>query len=299
LPELHLIAGPNGSGKSTFTREVHAGARSVGYDIPTVINPDAIAQKLRPDDPDAAAAPAAREALRQRAEALAKGESFSIETTLSGKSEQRLIDDARAAGYRVTMTYVALDSADRNVDRVNLRAEEEGRTVPAADVRRRYERSLDALRGVVGRIDTVHVFENSARNFEHVATLERGRVIAMADHIPAWVERALGLQLEVARDRAAVAQDAHSQLRGTKASILTPTIRERPVMSDAVLTGRVLATGREHIAIAMSGHSFGIVERAVLDRTPAAGEEIRITLREGRGFVEAVDRSRDARERDR
>jgi len=297
LPELHLIAGPNGSGKSTFTREVHAGTRSVGYDIPTVINPDAIAQKLRPDDPDAAAAPAAREGLRQRAEALAKGESFSIETTLSGKSEQRLIDDARAAGYWVTMTYVALDSADRNVDRVNLRAEEEGRTVPAADVRRRYERSLDALRDVVGCIDTVHVFDNSARNFEHGATLERGRVIAMAVHIPAWVERALGLQLEVARDRAAVAQDAHSQLRGTKASILTPTIRERFVQSDAVLIGRVVAIGREHVAIATGGHSFSIVERGALDRTPALGEEIRVTMREGRGVVESV--SRDVPERDR
>ncbi len=299
MPELHLIAGPNGSGKSTFTREVHAGTRSVGYDIPTVINPDAIAQKLRPDDPDAAAAPAAREALRQRAEALAKGASFSIETTLSGKSEQRLIDDARAAGYRVTMTYVALDSADRNVDRVNLRAEEEGRTVPAVDVRRRYERSLDALRDVVGRIDTIHVFDNSGRHFEPVATLERGRVIAMADHSPTWVERALGPQLDVARDRAAVAEDAHAQLRGTKASILTPTIRERPVKSQAVLTGRVLATGREHVAIAISRHSFSIVERAALDRTPTVGDEIRVTLSEGRGVVESVSRARDVPERGR
>jgi predicted ABC-type ATPase len=122
-----------------------------------------IAQKLRPDDPDAAAAPAAREALRQRGEALANGESFSIETTLSGKSEQRLIDDARAVGYRVTMTYVALDSSDRNVDRVNLRAEEERRSVPAADVRRRYERSLDALRDSARRIDRIHVFDNSEK----------------------------------------------------------------------------------------------------------------------------------------
>ncbi len=195
------------------------------------------------------------------------------------------------------MTYVALDSADRNVARVNLRAEEERRTVPAADVRRRYERSLEALRDVASRIDTIHVFDNSGRNFEHVATLERGRVLEMVDNIPAWAERAFGPQLDLARDRAAVVQDARSQLRGTKSSILTPTIRERSIGSDAVLTGRVISTGREHFAIVTSGNSFSILERAALERTPAVGEEIRITLREGRGAVESVNRDLDAQER--
>jgi len=299
LPELHLVAGPNGSGKSTFTREVQDGTRRIDYDIPRVINPDVIAQRLSPGNPDAAAVPAAREAIRERTQALANRESFSVETTLSGKSELRLIDDARAAGYRVTMTYVALESSEKNIRRVDLRAEEEGRTVAAADVRRRYDRSLDALRDVVGRIDKVHVLDNSGRTFELVATLERGRAIVMADRIPAWAEHALGSMLDFARDRAAIAESARSQLRGTKASILGPTIRERSVKSDDVLTGRVVGTSHEHIAIATSGHSFGIVERAALNRSPAVGEEIRVTLREGRGVVESVSRGRDVPERGR
>ncbi len=276
MPELHLLAGPNGSGKSTFARQVHDGTRHIDYDIPRIINPDVIAQKLRPEDPDAAAALAARQALEERAEALANGESFSIETTLSGKSELRLIDDARAAEYRVTMTYVALESPEQNVRRVDLRAQEERRTV-----------------------DKIHVFDNSGREFEHVATLERGRAIAMADRIPAWAERALGPQLDLARDRAAVAEEAGALLRGPKASIFAPVIRERSVANETVLTGRVIAVGREHLAVATSDRSFSLLERTALDRTPTVGEEVRVMLREGRGIVESVNRDRDVPERDR
>jgi predicted ABC-type ATPase len=110
---------------------------------------------MNPADPDAVASQAAREALRERAEALAKGADFSIETTLSGNSELRL-----------TMTYIALDSPDTNVLRVNLRA------------------------------------DNSARSFADVAIIEHGRIITMADGIRGWVERALAAPLEPARLRA-------------------------------------------------------------------------------------------------
>jgi predicted ABC-type ATPase len=205
-PELHLIAGPNGSGKSTFVGQVRSGTLQIDYAIPQVINPDEIALRLNPGNPDAVAAAAAREALRQRAEALAAGASFSIETTLSGNSEVRLIDAARTVGYRVTMTYLALESPETNVDRVQLREIEERRTVPAPDVRRRYERSLDALGSVVGRLDRADIYDNTGRGFSFVATLERGRVITLARETPAWVERALSVQLELARSQYAAAE---------------------------------------------------------------------------------------------
>jgi predicted ABC-type ATPase len=200
-PDLHLIAGPNGSGKSTFVAQVRAGTRTIDYSIPSVINPDEIARRLNPSNPDAVAAPAAREALRQRTEALASRESFSIETTLSGKSELRLIDLARTADYQVSMTYLALESPEDNVKRVKLRELEERRTVPGDDVRRRYDRSLDVLGTVVDRLDRVDLFDNTGTEFAYVATLERGRVISLATDIPAWVERALPVQLELAREK--------------------------------------------------------------------------------------------------
>jgi len=76
-------------------------------------------------NPDAVAGAVAREPSIARNEDLAAGESFSTDTTLSGKSELRPIDEARSQGYRVTMTFVSLQSADENIVRVQRCAIEE------------------------------------------------------------------------------------------------------------------------------------------------------------------------------
>lgn len=199
MPELHLIAGPNGSGKSTFVRELRNGRLELDYMIPRIINPDDIAVAMNAINPDAAAAAAGREALIQRQVALARGETFAIETTLSGNSERRLITDAQALGYRVSMTYIALDKPERNVVRVEQRAAIERRTVPAETVRRRYERSLINLGDVADALDRLDVFDNSGQSFRAALSLEQGRIVATTPHMPAWAQRALRVQLE--RDR--------------------------------------------------------------------------------------------------
>ncbi len=195
VPELHLIAGPNGSGKSSFVLDVRNGERVIDYTIPGVINPDEIASSMNPANPDASALAAGREALVQRKAALANGGSFAIETTFSGNSERQLIAAAKAAGYVVTMTYIALDNPEDNVSRVDRRAAIERRTVAAEDVRRRYERSLDNVATIADELDELHVFDNSGKNFEHVLTMQRGHITTLAEVIPAWVERAFGSQL--------------------------------------------------------------------------------------------------------
>ncbi len=167
--------------------------------IPRIINPDDIAVAMNAINPDAAAAAAGREALIQRQVALARGETFAIETTLSGNSERRLITDAQALGYRVSMTYIALDKPERNVVRVEQRAAIERRTVPAETVRRRYERSLINLGDVADALDRLDVFDNSGQSFRAALSLEQGRIVATTPHMPAWAQRALRVQLE--RDR--------------------------------------------------------------------------------------------------
>ncbi|GAC1523799.1 MAG: zeta toxin family protein [Vulcanimicrobiaceae bacterium] len=196
MPQLHVVAGPNGSGKSTFVREVRNGRLALAFAIPRVINPDEIAVAMNALDPDAAAAAAGREALVQREVALARRETFAIETTLSGNSERRLISDAKALGYLVTMTYIALDNRDRNVVRVEQRAAVERRTVPPETVQRRYERSLANLAEVADSLDRLDVYDNSEERFRPLLTLERGRVVTTAPNLPAWTRRALRIQLE-------------------------------------------------------------------------------------------------------
>ncbi|MGH7707877.1 MAG: zeta toxin family protein [Vulcanimicrobiaceae bacterium] len=289
MPEFHVLAGPNGSGKSTFTRQVDSGLRRIDYAIPPVINPDLIAQHLSPHDPDAAAGPAAREALRLRGEAFAKRESFAIETTLSGNSELLLIEVAHAAGYLVTMTYIALSNADLSVYRVALRAREESRTVPAADVRRRYKRSLDNLSRVVAQIDVIHVVDNSGDDFWDVARLERGRVVTVAKPIPLWAERALAPQLALARDRTAIADHAVERLRSVPSSRPRAQFVERALGENETFAGMVIAATERHIAISVSPQSFFIVERAKLDRAVEPGQSVRVELSGERCTVQIVE----------
>jgi predicted ABC-type ATPase len=98
VPTLTLIAGPNGAGKSTITRLVEIEG------IERLLDPDAIARRINPDNPAAAAITAGREVLRRQAEYFRSGVSFAIETTLAG-SRVNLADEARQHAFNVAPTH--------------------------------------------------------------------------------------------------------------------------------------------------------------------------------------------------
>ena len=98
---LYVVAGANGSGKSTLTE-------SGLFDNARVLDPDAIARTISPDNPEGVAAAAGSEALIERREALAAGKSLAVETTLAGNSALKLMDEARQSGYSVELHYVSL-----------------------------------------------------------------------------------------------------------------------------------------------------------------------------------------------
>jgi predicted ABC-type ATPase len=90
-----IIAGPNGAGKSTFAREFLPQESLCS----AFINADMIAAGLSPFAPDKAAIQAGRLMLRAIQEHAARGNSFALETTLSGLSYARSIPRWQAAGY--------------------------------------------------------------------------------------------------------------------------------------------------------------------------------------------------------
>ena len=136
MPLLTVVAGPNGSGKSTLTSSVSL----AGVDI--LINPDAIARRLNPEQPARAAIAAAREAILLCRAALSAKHTFVLETTLAGHCAMAVMRDARAAGYRTAIVYVALGNPDLHMERVRLRVSRGGHDIPDGDIRRRYARSL-------------------------------------------------------------------------------------------------------------------------------------------------------------
>ena len=101
--KLIILAGPNGAGKTTFARtflpeEAHC---------PRFINADLIAAGLSPFAPEAAAIKAGRLMLEEIDEAVAHGESFAFETTLSGIGYRQRIRLWRRFGYHVSLFFCA------------------------------------------------------------------------------------------------------------------------------------------------------------------------------------------------
>ena len=135
--DLYILAGANGSGKSTISK-VLLPREGVVY-----INPDDIAREINPDDPVGARIEAGREAIRRIDALLDRGDSFAVESTLSGKAHVKMIERAKSLGYTTTIAYAFVDSAAVCIERIAVRVKNGGHDIPPEDVLRRYGRSRE------------------------------------------------------------------------------------------------------------------------------------------------------------
>ena len=135
-PELLVVAGPNGAGKTTLAID-YASKSGVTY-----IGADAIAETLAPQDPASVRLESGRRFLQSVHDHLSRKESLIVETTLSGRTFRHTIASAKPLGFKVTIVYLFLKSADVCVARVSQRVRKGGHDVPEADIRRRFSRSV-------------------------------------------------------------------------------------------------------------------------------------------------------------
>ncbi|ESQ15246.1 MAG: AAA family ATPase [Thiohalocapsa sp. PB-PSB1] len=133
-PRVLVIAGPNGAGKTTFAREFLPKEAQ----CPAYINADLIAAGLSPFSPELAAVKAARLMLEAMDEHAARRESFALESTLAGRGYARRLAALKAVGYRFSIYFLKLPSADMAVARVAERVRQGGHAVPDAVIRRRF-----------------------------------------------------------------------------------------------------------------------------------------------------------------
>ena len=73
---------------------------------------------------------------------LGRKDDFCIETTLATRSLMRTIEEAKEYGYRVTLLYFWIHSADLAVRRVRDRVAAGGHSIPDNVIRRRYDMGL-------------------------------------------------------------------------------------------------------------------------------------------------------------
>jgi len=172
-PVLIFIGGPNGSGKTTLSNYLKQRGRLDTSLIP-IINPDEIALTLTHLKPEEKEFQAARVALNRRESYLQNQQSFAIETTFSGNSEVRLLDQAQKAGYIIIGYFVTLTNVKDSIVRVASRVKKGGHNVPTTNLLIRYERSLDNLRNNFKKFDRLYLLDNSSRVRSRIAIIDKG-----------------------------------------------------------------------------------------------------------------------------
>lgn len=135
-PRCIIIAGPNGAGKTTFAKTFLV----QDAQIENFINADLIASGLSPLKPERAARAAGRILLEELDRITEAGESFALESTLSGRTYIPLFRAWKRRGYRLEIVFLRVEDPRICLSRVAARVKQGGHDVPEKDVIRRNTR---------------------------------------------------------------------------------------------------------------------------------------------------------------
>lgn len=204
---IFVAAGTNGAGKSSIAGEFIVRAGGAYY------NPDARTRELVGAGLELAEANAQSwkegyDALRR---AIDRGECFTFETTLGGKSISRELHRAAAAGLEVCIWYVGLASPALHIQRVRARVARGGHDIPEAKIRARYAPSLRNLITLLEVAAEVQLFDNSEETADgrprarRVMRMKNGIVVAppSVDELlritPEWAKPVVAAALQLNR----------------------------------------------------------------------------------------------------
>ena len=166
MKEIFILGGPNGAGKTTASRIL---LREVLH-LRFFLNADEIARQLSPVDSDVTALRAGRLMIERMRELVRTGQSFAFETTCSGKSYLRMLRECQLAGWRVSLLFLWLPSADECIRRVRQRVRSGGHGIPEDVIRRRYEAGIYNMRDFyLPLADSARIYDNSERTQRLVA----------------------------------------------------------------------------------------------------------------------------------
>lgn len=114
-----------------------------------------------------------------------------VETVLSTDKYRKLVEFAKARGFKLRLTYVYLRTAALNVERVAIRVAKGGHDVSKNKIIDRRRRSLEQLGWFFSQASAAFIFDNSGAS--PVLTVEKkaGRVMAHGD-MPPEIATAIG-----------------------------------------------------------------------------------------------------------
>ena len=176
-PHCYVVAGPNGAGKTTFALEYLPRIVSC-HDF---INADEIAKGLSPLDYEAGLLRASKLFLETLNRKIAERNNFAFETTLSGRTYLPRIVEWRESGWIVTLFYLYIPDAEFSAQRVYHRVLEGGHDIPAADIVRRYPRSIRNLFDYAEVCDQTICLDNTGNRIVSIFEKKMGHPLEIQD----------------------------------------------------------------------------------------------------------------------
>ncbi|MCT8545632.1 zeta toxin family protein [Glaesserella parasuis] len=176
-----FYCGTNGAGKSTL--------RSFNQDsVQIVIDSDHIAMQINPDNPRLADIEAGRKAIELFKFAIRHNISFSMESTLSGKSILQRMEVAKRNFY-TRLNYVGVDDPKINIARVKARVKAGGHFIDEETIKRRYQISRENLIQAILLNDETFIYDNSSDSPKIQLVISANKTVTkLTNKLPQWCE---------------------------------------------------------------------------------------------------------------
>ena len=172
-----IIGGVNGVGKSSFTGVL----KERSTDLGAIVDVDKITAEIGGN-----ALAGGRAALKKIDECIAKGVSFTQETTLSGRKTEATAKQVKELGYHVRLFYIGLDTATESLARIANRVRRGGHDIPENDVERRFAGRWEAVEKILPYCDEAEFYDND-NGFVKVAEYRNGELRTVGKHRPRWI----------------------------------------------------------------------------------------------------------------
>lgn len=175
-PLALFLAGTNGSGKSSL-REIKQKEVSIEIDS------DKLSKLFNGNN-----LLGGKEAIKIFNNCLRDKISFSMETTLTGNSVLKRIEEAKHNGFSVEIKYIGLNSVEQNIQRVAFRVSRGGHDIPKDAIIKRYDESLKNLVKAVKIADRIEIIDNT-EYYKLAMEIEQQKIIKFDNNANEWIHK--------------------------------------------------------------------------------------------------------------